>query len=137
MDARLADGVALKHIVRHVLGLLETENKVLSQNVAKFEERRAELEAAAAEKKEQAEKRAASLEGLNVVISAKAGDEGKLFGSIGARDIAEAITAAGVEVSKSEVKLPEGTLRELGEYEISIQLHTEVAQVIQLIVESE
>lgn len=106
-------------------------------NLVEFEARRAELEAAAAENKAEAEKRAASLEDLKVVIPANAGDEGKLFGSIGARDIAEAITAAGVEVSKSEVKLPEGTLRELGEYEISIQLHVEVAQVVQLIVEAE
>lgn len=106
-------------------------------NLVEFEARRAELEAAAAENKAEAEKRAASLEDLKVVIPANAGDEGKLFGSIGARDIAEAITAAGVEVSKSEVKLPEGTLRELGEYEVSIQLHVEVAQVIQLIVEAE
>lgn len=106
-------------------------------NLVEFEARRAELEAAAAENKAEAEKRAASLADLKVVIPANAGDEGKLFGSIGARDIAEAITAAGVEVSKSEVKLPEGTLRELGEYEVSIQLHVEVAQVIQLIVEAE
>lgn len=106
-------------------------------NVAEFEARRADLEAAAAEKKAQAESRAAELENLKVVIAANAGDEGKLFGSIGARDIADAITAAGVEVSKAEVKLPEGTLRELGEYEIDIQLHVEVTQTIQLIVEAE
>jgi large subunit ribosomal protein L9 len=106
-------------------------------NLAEFEERRAELEAAAADKKTAAEGRAAQLEGLKVVIPANAGDEGKLFGSIGARDIAEAITAAGVEVSKSEVKLPEGTLRELGEFEIAIQLHVEVSQNVQLIVEAE
>jgi len=108
-----------------------------SANVAEFEERRAELEAAAAEKKAAAEARAAQLEDLKVVIQAVAGDEGKLFGSIGARDIADAITAAGVPVEKAEVKLPEGTLRELGEFEIAIQLHTEVSQTIQLIVEAE
>jgi len=108
-----------------------------SANVAEFEVRRAELEAAAAEKKAAAEARAAQLEDLKVVIQAVAGDEGKLFGSIGARDIADAITAAGVPVEKAEVKLPEGTLRELGEFEIAIQLHTEVSQTIQLIVEAE
>ncbi len=108
-----------------------------SANVAEFEERRVELEAAAADKKLAAEARATQLEDLKVVIPANAGDEGKLFGSIGARDIADAITAAGAEVSKSEVKLPEGTLRELGEYEIVIQLHVEVSQTIQLIVEAE
>jgi len=106
-------------------------------NIAEFEARRAELEAAAAEKKAAAEARAAQLDDLKVVIAANAGDEGRLFGSIGARDIAEAITAAGVEVAKAEVKLPEGTLRELGEFDIDIQLHVEVTKTIQLIVEAE
>jgi len=108
-----------------------------SANLAEFEERRAELEAAAADKKLAAEARAGQLEDLKVVIQANAGDEGKLFGSIGARDIADAISATGVEVSKAEVKLPEGTLREIGEYDIAIQLHVEVSQTIQLIVEAE
>lgn len=106
-------------------------------NVAEFEARRAELEAAASDKKTVAEGRAKQLAELNVVIAANAGDEGKLFGSIGARDIAEAITAAGVKVLKSEVKLPEGTLREIGEFEIDLQLHVEVTQQVKLIVESE
>ena len=106
-------------------------------NIAEFESRRAELEAAASDKKLAAEARAAKLAELKVVIAANAGDEGKLFGSIGARDIADAITAAGVEVSKAEVKLPEGTLRETGEYDIDVQLHTEVVQSVKLIVEAE
>ncbi len=106
-------------------------------NVAEFEARRSELEAAADEKKSVAEARATQLEYLKVVIAANAGDEGKLFGSIGARDIADAVTAAGVEVSKAEVKLPEGTLREVGEFEIDIQLHVEVTKTITLIVEAE
>lgn len=106
-------------------------------NIAEFESRRAELEAAAAEKKAVAEKRAAELAELQVVIAANAGEEGKLFGSIGARDIADAITAAGVEVVKSEVRLPEGTLRELGEYDIDVQLHVDVTQTLKLVVEAE
>jgi len=106
-------------------------------NVAEFEARRAELEAAAADNKAKAEIRAAQLDDFTLVIPANAGDEGKLFGSIGARDIAEAITAAGVEVAKAEVKLPEGTLRELGEFEIDIQLHVEVTRTIKLVVEAE
>ncbi len=106
-------------------------------NVADFEARRAELEAAAAEKKSAAEARAAQLAELEVTIEANAGDEGKLFGSIGTRDIAEVITAAGVEVSKAEVKLPEGALRDLGEYEIDIQLHSEVIQAVKLIIAAE
>lgn len=106
-------------------------------NVADFEARRSELEAAAAAKVGGAEGRAAQLSELEVVIKANAGDEGKLFGSIGARDIAEAITKAGVEVSKSEVKLPSGTLREVGEFEVDLQLHVDVIQTVKVIVEAE
>lgn len=108
-----------------------------ADNLKEFEKRRAELEKAAANKKESAEIRARELEELNVTITAKAGDEGKLFGSVGARDIAEAITAAGVEVSKSEVKLPEGTLRDIGEYEVNVQLHVDVVQLVKLQIEAE
>jgi large subunit ribosomal protein L9 len=108
-----------------------------ASNVADFEARRSELEAAAAEKKSAAEARAAQLEALAVVITANAGDEGKLFGSLGARDLADAITAAGVEVAKSEVKLPEGTLRDLGEYEVDVQLHSEVIQAVKVSVVAE
>lgn len=107
------------------------------ENVAEFEKRRAELEAAAAAKKAEAEARAAKLAELSITISSNAGDEGKLFGSIGTRDIAEAITAAGVEVSNAEVKLPEGALREVGEYEIDIQVHAEVLQAVKLSVVAE
>ncbi len=103
-------------------------------NLAEFEERRAELEAAAGEKKAVAETRAAKLAELVVTITANAGDEGKLFGSIGARDIAAAITDAGVDVAKAEVKLPEGTLREVGEYDVDLQLHVDVQQSIKIVV---
>ncbi|MCG9544494.1 MULTISPECIES: 50S ribosomal protein L9 [Vibrio] len=96
-------------------------------NVAMFETRRAELEAKVAEQLAAAEARAESVNTLEgVSIASKAGDEGKLFGSIGTRDIADAITAAGVAVAKSEVRLPEGALRNIGEFEVSIQLHSEV-----------
>ncbi|GIA12885.1 ribosomal protein L9 [Vibrio cholerae] len=96
-------------------------------NVAMFESRRAELEAKVAEQLAAAQTRADQVNALEaVVIASKAGDEGKLFGSIGTRDIADAITAAGVKVSKSEVRLPEGVLRNVGAYEVSVQLHSEV-----------
>ncbi|MGL6170708.1 MAG: 50S ribosomal protein L9 [Vibrio sp.] len=96
-------------------------------NVAMFESRRAELEAKVAEQLTAAQARADQVNALEaVVIASKAGDEGKLFGSIGTRDIADAITAAGVKVSKSEVRLPEGALRNVGEFEVSVQLHSEV-----------
>ncbi len=106
-------------------------------NVADFEERRAELEAAAAAKLSDAEARATKLAELAVKLVTKAGDEGKLFGSIGTRDIADAITAAGVEVAKAEVRLPEGALREVGEYEIDVQLHSEVTQIVKVTIEAE
>ncbi len=108
------------------------------ENIAAFEQRRAELEQAANERRAAAEARAARLEQLgSVTIAANAGDEGKLFGSIGTRDIADAITAAGVEVAKSEVKLPEGALREVGEYEVDIQLHADIIQTIKVAVVAE
>jgi large subunit ribosomal protein L9 len=105
-----------------------------AKNIADFEIRRAGLEAAAAAKIAEATARAEKLAALEVTIAAKAGDEGRLFGSIGTRDIAEAITAAGVEVAKSEVRLPQGVLREIGQYEIDVQLHAEVIQAVKLAV---
>ena len=106
-------------------------------NVAEFERRRAELEASAAERRAAAEGRAAQLADLVVTIGANAGDEGKLFGSIGTRDIADAITAAGVAVEKSEVRLPNGAIREIGEFQIDIQLHSEITQSLTLKVVTE
>ncbi len=107
-------------------------------NVEAFEARRAELEAAAAEALAAAEKRAEQIEALGVItIAANAGDEGKLFGSIGTRDIAEAVSAAGVEVEKSEVRLPEGALRELGEFEVAVQVHHDVTATVNLAVVAE
>ncbi|MDM7859077.1 50S ribosomal protein L9 [Alteromonas sp. ASW11-36] len=107
-------------------------------NLEKFEARRAELEAKIAEELAAAEARAEKVQGLGeVTIAAPAGDEGKLFGSVGTRDIADAITAAGVEVSKAEVKLPTGTLRETGEFEIDLQLHSDVMTSIKLIIIAE
>ena len=103
-------------------------------NIAQFEARRDELERLAAEKKQSAEQRAARLALLTVTIPANAGDEGKLFGSIGTRDIAEAITKAGEAVSKSEVRMPAGVIRELGEYTLDIQLHSEVMQPVKIAV---
>lgn len=102
------------------------------ENTKAFEERRAELEKAASEKLATAQSRAETLEGQSFTISSKAGDEGKLFGSIGVRDIADAITAGGTDVEKSEVRLPEGPLRATGEYEIELQLHSDVAVTVQL-----
>ncbi|MDD2342235.1 MAG: 50S ribosomal protein L9 [Tolumonas sp.] len=107
-------------------------------NLAAFEARRAELEAKLAEVKAAAEARAAQLSALtNVTIATKAGDEGKLFGSVGTRDIADAITAAGVAVAKSEVRMPDGVLRCVGEYDIVVHLHTDVNTTVKVAVVAE
>jgi large subunit ribosomal protein L9 len=105
-----------------------------AENVAAFEARRAELEKQAADKKSAAEARAAQLSELEVTITASAGDEGKLFGSIGTHDIADALTAAGVPVAKAEVRLPNGTIRQVGEYDVALHLHTDVEAAVKLIV---
>jgi large subunit ribosomal protein L9 len=105
-----------------------------AENVAEFEARRAELERAAAEALAAAETRRESLAGMVIEMKAKAGSEGKLFGSIGASDIADAVTARGVEVERREVRLPEGPLRQAGEYEIELHLHADVNAEIRIIV---
>lgn len=106
-------------------------------NIAEFETRRAELEKAAAEKLAVAEARAEQLNDKAITITSKAGDEGKLFGSIGVRDVADAISATGVEVNKSEVKLPEGPLRSIGDFTIAIQLHSDVTAEVAVSVVAE
>lgn len=106
-------------------------------NIAKFEARRAELEALEAEKLAAANKRAEALTDVNVIMRAKSGDEGKLFGSIGARDIADALTKSGLEVDRSEVKMPEGAFRQVGEYKVTIQLHHDISADILVTILSE
>ena len=95
-------------------------------NVAKFEAQRAEFEAKAAADLANAEKRAAALQGFRLTIAAKAGSEGKLFGSIGTSDIAEALTRNGHAVERSEVRMPSGPIRLTGEQVLTIHLHTDV-----------
>ena len=106
-------------------------------NLEAFEARRAELEKAAAEKLAAAEARKTSIEELSITVGRKAGEEGKLFGSVGTTDIAEAITAAGVAVEKQEVRLPEGPLRVAGDYEVALHLHSDVDATIKLTIVAE
>jgi large subunit ribosomal protein L9 len=108
-------------------------------NLEAFEARRADLEAKQAANLAAAQARGEALTALEaVVIASKAGDAGKLFGSIGTRDIADAITAAGVAVVKSEVRLPEGALRTTGSYEITVSVHSDVSAVVNVqVVEAE
>jgi large subunit ribosomal protein L9 len=95
-------------------------------NVAKFEERRVELEKRAADDLDAARSRAARLKGHKLTITAKVGGEGKLFGSIGTSDIAEALSADGLEVERSEVRLPGGPIRLVGEHHVKLHLHSDV-----------
>jgi large subunit ribosomal protein L9 len=95
-------------------------------NVARFEARRAELERAAREHLSSAAERAAAMKDFKLTISAKAGAEGKLFGSIGTSDLAEACTREGFKVERSEVRLPQGPLRSVGEHLVSLHLHADV-----------
>ena len=106
-------------------------------NIKMFEGRRAELETAAAESLGAANARAETINGKEVVIVRKAGEEGRMFGSVTNADVAEALTAAGVDVAKREVRMPEGAIRELGEYELEIHLHTDVNAQVKIIVEAE
>lgn len=106
-------------------------------NVEAFETQRAELEAQAADRKREAEARAEQLNDIELSLVARAGDEGKLFGSIGPRDLADALAQAGIEVSKSEVRMPEGPIRATGEYDIQLHLHAEVDAVIRIVVVAE
>lgn len=109
-----------------------------AENIAKFEARRAELEKAAAEALAAAQARADQLEALGrVVLTRKAGEEGKLFGSVSTADIAEVITAAGVEVEKREIEVPEGPIRQTGEYSVMVLLHSDVTATVTVAVEAE
>ncbi len=95
-------------------------------NVARFEARRAELERMAREQLSSAEERAAALKEFKLTIPAKAGTEGKLFGSIGTTDIAEAVSRQGFKLERSEVRMPNGPLRSVGEHVVSLHLHADV-----------
>src|SRR5262245_38848200 len=106
-------------------------------NVEKFEARRAELEAKAAGELAEAQARAKKLAGKVIRIRAQTGAEGKLFGSVGTVDIAEACEKLGVEVERSEVRLPDGPLRVVGEHHIELHFHADVNVELTVIVESD
>ena len=109
-----------------------------ASNIADFELRRADLEAAAASKLGAAEKRAAALAAIgSVTITAVAGDEGKLFGSVGIRELEDALAAAGSDINKSEISMPDGPIRFVGEFSVDCQLHVDVTQSFTVVVESE
>jgi large subunit ribosomal protein L9 len=108
------------------------------ENIKEFEARRAELEKAAAEKLEAARARQEKINESTVTITRRAGDEGKLYGSVGTADIAEALTAAtGVGIERQEIRLPEGQIRQTGEYHLDVHLHSDVDASVTLVVEAE
>jgi large subunit ribosomal protein L9 len=101
-------------------------------NIASFEVRRAELQKLADERLATATTRGTKISALEVTITAKAGDEGKLFGSITVRDIVDAVLAKGVDIEKSEVRMPGGPIRDLGEHDVDVHLHTEVNVILKV-----
>jgi large subunit ribosomal protein L9 len=108
-----------------------------AENIAQFEARRAELEKKEREELAGAQARAAKLEGFKLTISAKAGNEGKLFGSIGTADIAEGIKSAGFVIERSEVRLPHGPIRQAGEHVVQLHLHTDVVVDVPVVITPE
>ena len=131
----LGDEVAVKSgFARNFLIPKGKAVRASKDNRAVFEARRAELERSAQQRLGGAQARAATLAGVTVTISAKAGDEGKLYGSVGTHDIAEALAAQGVEIAKSEIRLPAGVIRVIGEYQIDVHLHSDVNVAIKVFV---
>ncbi len=125
-------GYARNFLLPNNKAVQATENNIIA-----FEAKRVELEKKAAAMLASAKKRADSFENFVVTIASMAGDEGKLFGSIGPRDIAKAATDAGHELEKSEIEMPEGPIRTLGETVISLHLHGEVSAKIKVVVVAE
>jgi large subunit ribosomal protein L9 len=104
------------------------------QNIEAFESRRADLEKAEAEKLAQCKVAAEKIAQLSVTISARSADEGKLFGSVGLKDIADAMLAQGATVQKSQISMPTGPIRQVGEYEFEVRLHADVVSKIKVVV---
>jgi large subunit ribosomal protein L9 len=129
---RVKSGYARNYLIPQGKATLATPD-----NVAKFEARRAELEAKAAGELAAAQARAKKIEGKVVKITAQTGSEGKLFGSVGTVDIAEALGKLGVEVERSEVRMHDGPLRVVGEHKVELHLHTDVNVEVTVLVESD
>lgn len=114
-------GYARNYLVPQGLATVATP-----ENIKMFEERRIELEKASADKLQAAQGRGKELEGQSVEIASRASDEGKLFGSVGVIEISEAFNAKGMEINKSEIQLPEGPIKLVGEYQVAVSVHPEV-----------
>ncbi|MGZ8095335.1 MAG: 50S ribosomal protein L9 [Methylosarcina sp.] len=128
----IKSGYGRNYLVPQGKAVMATANKI-----AEFEARRAELEKAAQDKLNAAQARAEALQKLQIVITHKAGDEGRLFGSVGTHNIAEAITNAGVAVEKQEIRLPHGAIRHVGEFPVDINLHSDVVVTLPITIAAE
>jgi large subunit ribosomal protein L9 len=126
---RVKPGYGRNYLVPHGKAAPATET-----NLAEFEKRRSEYEAKANHQLSGAEGRRAQLENASVTIKANASPEGKLFGSVGPRDIADAFTAAGTTIEKSEVVMAEGPIRHIGEFEVQVHLHADVHMTVKVVV---
>lgn len=122
---KVRDGFARNYLIPH-----GKAKRATAANVAEFEQRRAELEQAQADALAKAQEKAAKIDGLMVQITQKAGVDGKLFGSVGNVDIAEALKAQGVEVPKAAIRMPQGPLKQVGDYPIKIALNADVVVTI-------
>ena len=114
-------GYARNYLVPQGKATIATES-----NVEAFEARRNDLEAAAAGKLKTAESRRDAMQGQKVVITERASEEGKLFGSVSVQEVVDAMTAAGFELEKSEVRMPDGPLKVVGESEVQLSVHSEI-----------
>jgi len=128
----IKSGYARNYLIPQGKAVIATKAKI-----AEFEQRRAELEKIEADKLAVEQARAEKILGLDITITQKAGEEGRLFGSVGTQDIADAVTAAGVEVFKHEIRLPDGVIRNLGDYTLDVSLHSDVVISIEVKVVAE
>lgn len=128
---RVKSGYARNYLIPQGKATLAT-----AENKAKFESRRAELEAKAAAELAAAQERAKKLAGLTLKIEMQAGAEGKLFGSVGTVDIAEEIGKRGIEIERSEIRLPDGPLRSVGDHQIELHLHADVNVALKVVIEA-
>jgi large subunit ribosomal protein L9 len=122
---RVKDGFARNYLIPH-----GKAKRATAENLAEFEQRRAELEKAQAEALARAQEKAAKLDGLTVQIAQKAGVDGKLFGSVTNVDIAEALGRQGIEVPRAQIRMPQGPLKQVGDHPIRIALHPDVVVTV-------
>lgn len=129
---KVKEGYARNYLIPHGFA-----KRATAENMKVFEERRAELERISAEKLAAAQAKAAKLEGFKVEIARKAGVDGRLFGSVSPADVAEALTAQGVEIEKAMVRMPEGLLKTIGEFPLEVAPHADVVVSVTVVVTGE